>query len=93
MTRPGCVTVQSGDADYQLCLTLGALHQIEAVLGEGDLTQLGERLSAASSADMTHILQALLEGGGHGDAHTIARTFTPMEAARAIAASFKAAFQ
>ena len=50
-----------------LCLTLGALAELEARLGAGDLTGLGERFAAGriSARDLTAILGAGLRGGGN----------------------------
>ena len=47
-----------------LKLTLGALAEIEAGLGGGDLAALVERLKAPSAADILFVLHALLKGGG-----------------------------
>ena len=50
-----------------LCLTLGALAELEARLGAGDLVGLGERFAAGrvSARDLTAILGAGLRGGGN----------------------------
>ena len=50
-----------------LCLTLGALAELEARLGAGDLAGLGERFAGGriSARDLTAILGAGLRGGGH----------------------------
>lgn len=50
-----------------LCLTLGALAELEARLGAGDLNGLGERFAAGriSARDLTAILGAGLRGGGN----------------------------
>ena len=50
-----------------LCLTLGALAELEARLGAGDLTGLGERFAAGrvSARDLTAIIGAGLRGAGH----------------------------
>ena len=50
-----------------LCLTLGALAELEARLGAGDLNGLAERFAAGrvSARDLTAILGAGLRGGGH----------------------------
>ena len=49
-----------------LCLTLGALAELEARLGAGDLVGLGERFAAGrvSARDLTAIIGAGLRGGG-----------------------------
>ena len=50
-----------------LCLTLGALAELEARLGGGDLVGLGERFAAGrlSARDLTAIIGAGLRGGGN----------------------------
>jgi hypothetical protein len=50
-----------------LCLTLGALAELEARLGGGDLMGLGERFAAGrvSARDLIVILGAGLRGGGN----------------------------
>lgn len=50
-----------------LCLTLGALAELEARLGAGDLMGLAERFEAGrlSARDLTAIIGAGLRGGGN----------------------------
>jgi len=50
-----------------LCLTLGALAELEARLQAGDLVGLSERFAGGrvSARDLTAILGAGLRGGGH----------------------------
>ena len=50
-----------------LCLTLGALAELEARLGGGDLVGLGERFASGrvTARDLTAILGAGLRGGGN----------------------------
>lgn len=50
-----------------LCLTLGALAELEARLQAGDLMGLAERFSSGriSARDLTSILGAGLRGAGH----------------------------
>ena len=50
-----------------LCLTLGALAELEARLGAGDLVGLGERFAGGrvSARDLVAILGAGLRGGGN----------------------------
>lgn len=50
--------------DYTVCLTLGALAEIEHALGLADLSMLDERLARPSAKDLVRILTALLRGGG-----------------------------
>jgi hypothetical protein len=50
-----------------LCLTLGALAELEARLQAGDLVGLGERFASGrvSARDLTAIIGAGLRGGGN----------------------------
>ncbi|MBL4617066.1 MAG: gene transfer agent family protein [Robiginitomaculum sp.] len=48
-----------------LCLTLGALAEIEAGLDLGDSSQLSERLKKITAKDVLVLLAALLAGGGN----------------------------
>ena len=63
----GEVDAEIGGKTYTLCLTLGALAELEARLGDGDLQSLGQRLAAGrlSARDLIAILGAGLRGGGH----------------------------
>jgi hypothetical protein len=65
--RRGEVALQIGEARYTLCLTLGALAELERSFGVEDLTALAERFGSGrlSSRDLLAILSAALRGGGH----------------------------
>ncbi|PRD45992.1 transfer Agent [Phyllobacterium phragmitis] len=53
--------------EWALCLTLGALAELEAAFEAEDLTALIARFSSArlSARDMVRIITAGLRGGGH----------------------------
>lgn len=63
----GEVSARLDGRDYTLCLTLGALAELEAAFETGDLAALVERFSSGrlSAADMLRIVGAGLRGGGH----------------------------
>lgn len=65
--RRGEVALQLGDKRYTLCLTLGALAELEDVFGVGDLMALAERFGTGrlSSRDLMRLLAVGLRGGGH----------------------------
>jgi len=65
--RRGEVALQLGDRRYALCLTLGALAELEDVFGVEDLTALAERFGTGrlSSRDLLRLLAVALRGGGH----------------------------
>ncbi|MGO4572805.1 gene transfer agent family protein [Microvirga sp. 2TAF3] len=65
--RRGEVALRLGDRCYTLCLTLGALAELEDAFGVEDLMALGERFGTGrlSSRDLVTILAVSLRGGGH----------------------------
>ena len=76
-----------------LCLTLGALAEIEAGLGAEGFEALAGRLRTLSAGNLAVVLGALLKGAGAGasEAEEVARTCSPREAAEAVAEAFRAA--
>ena len=65
--RRGEAAVTFGGERYTLCLTLGALAELEDAFGVADLAALGERFSTGrlSGRDLTKLLAVALRGGGH----------------------------
>ena len=65
--RRGEVALQFGGTRYTLCLTLGALAELEEAFGVQDLTALAERFGTGrlSSRDLLTLLGVALRGGGH----------------------------
>ena len=89
----GEVVARLAGAERRLCLTLGALAEMETVLGCDGLTGLAERMRALSARDLTTVLAALLRGGGEPAlADRLADApVDPREAAEAVAKAFAAA--
>ncbi len=89
----GEVVVVLAGAERRLCLTLGALAEIEAGLELDGLSGLAERMRALSARDLTVVLAALLRGGGERAlADGLDRApVDPREAAEAVAKAFAAA--
>jgi len=85
----GEVSVVLGGEARRLCLTLGALAEIETGLGVEGLAGLAERMRALSARDLMVVLSALLKGGG--EAVEAADSADPREAALAVAQAFEAA--
>lgn len=85
----GEVSVVLGGEARRLCLTLGALAEIETGLGVEGLAGLAERMRALSARDLMVVLKALLRGGG--EAVEAANGADPREAALAVAWAFEAA--
>lgn len=63
----GEIAAEIGGETMTLCLTLGALAELEQRLGAGDLNGLAERFGAGriSAGDLLAILGAGLRGGGN----------------------------
>jgi len=63
----GEVALQLGDTRYTLCLTLGALAELEDAFGVQDLMALAERFGQGriASRDLVTLLAVALRGGGH----------------------------
>jgi len=90
--RGEVVAVLAG-SERRLCLTLGALAEIETGLELDGLSGLAERMRALSARDLTVVLAALLRGGGEQVlADDLDRApVDPREAAEAVAKAFAAA--
>ena len=80
-------------AARRLCLTLGALAEIETALGVEGLGALAERMRKLSARDLAVVLAALLRGGGERElADGLgAAAVDPKAAAEAVARAFAAA--
>lgn len=75
-----------------LCLTLGALAEIEAGFNLDDSSQLSERLKKITAKDILMLLAALLTGGGN-PVSTQQLRISPLDpevVAKAIACAFSA---
>ena len=65
--RRGEIAATLDGCDYRLCLTLGALAELEGAYGSADLGALLARFSTGqlSATDLMRILGAGLRGAGH----------------------------
>lgn len=90
--RGECEAVLAGER-VRLCLTLGALAEIEAALKADGFATLAERMRRLSAGDLAWVLEALLRGGGADDAtaRKLASEAEPKAAAEAVARAFEAA--
>jgi hypothetical protein len=89
----GEVLATLAGAERRLCLTLGALAEMETALGCEGLAALAERMRGLSANDLSVVLAALLRGGGEP---ALARELAeapvdPRAAAEAVAKAFAAA--
>lgn len=89
----GEVAITAKNRTFTLCLTLGALAEIETALAVPSLDALRERLTRLSARDLMAILAALLRGGGEHEAARALQDLciSPEAASAAIAACFEAA--
>ena len=64
--RRGEISAEFDGKLYRLCLTLGALAELEHAFGAGDLNALAERFGTGrlSAKDMMEIIAAGMRGGG-----------------------------
>lgn len=89
----GEVVRRLGGVERRLCLTLGALAELETALAVDGIGALAERLGRLSARDVVAVLAALLRGGGEAEAaEGLAGAAVDFrEAAEAVAAAFTAA--
>lgn len=80
--------------DRKLCVTLGALAELEAAFDVVTLSQLSERLAQLTAADLILVLAALSAGGGEAmsAAELAVARIDPRAAVEAVAEAFRAAF-
>jgi hypothetical protein len=78
----------------RLCVTLGALAELEAAFDVGSLAEMGERLARLTASDLITVLAALTAGGGEAmsTAQLAAARIDPRAAAAAVAEAFSTAF-
>ena len=90
----GEAVLQISGRPYRLCVTLGALAELEAAFDVLALTELGDRLKHMSAADLVTVVSILTCGGGEAlsVAEVAAARIEPAEAARAVAQAFQQAF-
>ena len=76
-----------------LCLTLGALAEIESALAATGMAEIGARLQAMRASELAAVLGALARGGGQSvtDAEVLTWPADIAGAIAAITAAFRAA--
>ncbi|WP_395645325.1 GTA-gp10 family protein [Terricaulis sp.] len=85
----GEVLLEIGGEPRRLCVTLGALAELEAAFDVGALAELGERLAQLTASDLITVVAAL---SGVSTAELAAARIDPREAANAVAEAFRLAF-
>lgn len=88
----GEVLVELDGAPRRLCLTLGALAEIETALAVSGVEGLVERLRRPTARDLMAVLAALLKGGGEPElaGRLEQASIAPQVAAEAVAQAFAA---
>lgn len=93
-TLRGEVPLKLSDGTYTLCLTLGALAQIESLLGCQSLDELRVRFRNLSSSELIAIVKILLIAGGTDPNQVTAswvESIPPNLASQSVADAFDAA--
>ncbi len=90
----GEVVLDIDGAPVRLCLTLGALAELETAFDAISLAELGERLTHLTASDLITVIAALTDGGGApmNAAQLAAARIDPKAAAKAVAECFRVAF-
>jgi hypothetical protein len=90
----GEVILMIDNAPHRLCLTLGALAELEAAFDVNSIAEIGARLKTPSSQDLLIVVLALLGGEASGfDLVRLSRaSIAPDAAAKAVAEAFRLAF-
>lgn len=89
----GEVMLEIDERPVRLCLTLGALAELEAAFDVISLAELAERLAHLTAADIIIVLAALTKGGGEAisAAELASARIDPRAAAVAVADAFRLA--
>lgn len=85
----GEVTLEIDGRPQRLCVTLGALAELEAAFDAASLGELGERLAQLTASDLITVLAAL---SGTSTAELARANIDPKAAAQAVAEAFRLAF-
>lgn len=85
----GEVLLEIDGRAQRLCVTLGALAELEGAFDVASLSELGERLGQMTAADLITVIAAL---SGTTTAEIAHAEIDPKAAANAVADAFRAAF-
>lgn len=89
----GEVLISVDDRAVCLCLTLGALAELEAAFDVISFAELAERLTHLTASDLIIVIAALAKGGGEPmtTAQLASARIDPKAAAAAVAEAFRIA--
>jgi len=85
----GEVLLEIDGAPRRLCVTLGALAELEAAFDMNSFSELGQRLAQLTASDLITIVAALC---GASTAELAHADIDPIAAANAVAEAFRLAF-
>ena len=85
----GEVLLEIDGRPRRLCVTLGALAELEGAFDVASLAELGERLAQLTASDLITVIAAL---SGVSTAEIAHADIDPKAAANAVAEAFRAAF-
>ena len=88
-TARGEVLLEIDGRSQRLCVTLGALAELEGAFDVASLAELGERLAQMTASDLITGLAAV---SGVGTAELARADVDPKAAAHAVAEAFRVAF-
>ena len=88
-TARGEVPLEIDGRPQRLCVTLGALAELEGAFDVASLAELGERLAQLTASDLITVLAAL---SGVNTAELARANIDPKAAAQAVAEAFRVAF-
>ncbi len=88
-TTRGEVLLEIDGRPQRLCVTLGALAELEAAFDAASLSDLGERLGQLTASDLILVIAAL---SGTSAAELARAEIDPKAAAHAVAEAFRLAF-
>jgi hypothetical protein len=88
----GEVSIMIDGAPHILCVTLGALAQLEGAFDVPSFAHLGDRLKALNAHDLLIVLSALLGQESLSVAQLARSHIDPRQAASAVGQAFRLAF-
>ena len=91
----GEVLLDVDGAPHRLCVTLGALAELEAAFDVASFQDLGARVGALSASDLIVVVAALTTGSDAplSAAQVASANVDPRAAAEAVAEAFRLAFE
>lgn len=90
-TARGEVALRLGRDSVRLCLTLGALAELESALGCDSISDLQVRLGRLGGGELLTVLDILVRAGGGPPAGVSLAAVHPGDAARAVGEAFRVA--